>query len=112
MRHRARKKIVTIVCTTCVRCGTVDIDPADLTVRLCTTTGEVAYVFRCPHCGRAQARSATSAVQSALARIGVPLVKWELPEREPREGPALGQDDLLDLMADVGRPGFLEELGR
>jgi hypothetical protein len=86
------------ITTTCPTCGTVVLDPQDLTV--VTSTGEHAwYVFDCTGCADQVVKDAPPAVVEALAHIRVPVCRRpaEMDERaaHPQSKP-LDADSLLD----------------
>jgi len=57
------------------------------------------YAFQCGSCSEEVRKPADDHVVSLLVSGGVPAQVWELPAEvlEPKVGPALTYDDLLDL---------------
>ena len=70
----------------------------DLTVRVCADDERGSYCFQCPECTRAVAKDATRRIVDLLVSSGVRMQVWRLPAElaEPRVGPPLRPDDLLD----------------
>jgi hypothetical protein len=82
----------------CPDCGDVELTTRDVTVRICTFDDKGGYSFRCPRCRLAVAKDAAPRIVDLLVSSGVKLTKWDLPAElgEPRQGPAITHDDLLD----------------
>ncbi len=76
----------------------MQLKAADLTVRVCSDDDTGSYCFRCPSCERAVAKDASRRIVDLLVSSGVRLQVWRRPAEllEPRVGPALTPDDLLD----------------
>ena len=71
---------------------------ADLVVRVCSDDESGSYTFRCPNCTVAVAKGASKRIVDLLVSSGVRMEVWRLPAEltEPRVGPTLQPDDLLD----------------
>jgi len=67
-------------------------------VRVCADDDRGSYCFRCPECHRAVAKDASRRIVDLLVSSGVRLQVWRKPAElsEPRLGPVLTPDDLLD----------------
>jgi rRNA maturation protein Nop10 len=89
---------VTTIRANCPGCGDVQLDADDLTVRMCADTQQGSYTFQCPACGGAVAKAASARIVELLVGSGVRMDVWRLPAElgEPRHGPPLTPDDLLD----------------
>lgn len=103
----------TIVKTTCSRCGDVELDPRQLELRICSVPDRSVYAFTCPGCSAPVIKPAADPrVITLLRSVGVPTVGWSIPAEldEPREGPPLTSDDLLDLMLALEEPDWIDRL--
>jgi predicted RNA-binding Zn-ribbon protein involved in translation (DUF1610 family) len=73
----------------CPNCGDVELAAPlqDLGVRFCLDDGSTTYTFRCPSCGRRNAKWCSPAIAAILTEKGVGLFPWRLPkellERRP-----------------------------
>ncbi|GMU78572.1 MAG: hypothetical protein AMXMBFR46_13670 [Acidimicrobiia bacterium] len=96
----------------CPTCGDVKLRARDLTVRVCAETDEGTYSFDCPRCGAPVAREATPRILSLLVAAGVRAEVWHRPAElsEPRIGPPLTNDDLLDFHLLLSEDGWFERL--
>ena len=67
-------------------------------MRVCADDDRGSYCFRCPECHRAVAKDASRRIVDLLVSSGVRLQVWRKPAElsEPRLGPVLTPDDLLD----------------
>ena len=79
---------MTTIRANCPTCGDVQLRANDLVVRVCSDDESGSYTFRCPTC----------TVVDLLVSSGVRMEVWRLPAEltEPRVGPTLQPDDLLD----------------
>ena len=82
---------------TCADCGDIEVDSANVKVRLCSDDNRASYVLRCPRCTMAVAKAAESRVVQVLVAAGSPLTTWRLPSEltEAHVGPPLTHDELL-----------------
>ena len=102
-----------IVKATCPQCGDVELEPADLVLRICSIADACTYHFSCPRCEKIVVKPAADGrVVTLLQSVGVPTVSWELPAElsETHEGPPLTIDDLIDLRLLLDRPDWAEQL--
>jgi hypothetical protein len=105
---------VTTIRASCPTCGDVQLTAADLTVRVCSDDERGTYCFRCPECEHAVVKDASARIVDLLVSSGVRKEVWRLPAEllEPRVGPPLAHDDLLDFHLLLQRDGWFEDLCR
>ena len=96
----------------CPSCGDVELTSGDVTVLVCSTNNEGAYAFQCPECRLAITKPAEPRVVDLLVSTGVKLSVWQLPAEldEPKSGPPINYDDLLEFHFLVQRDDFFEQL--
>lgn len=96
-RHR-RETLVATIRASCPTCGDVELTSRDVSVQVCATNNQGSYAFRCPTCELAVSKLAEQRIVDLLVSSGVRLSVWSLPAEldEPRTGPALNYDDLLE----------------
>jgi hypothetical protein len=97
---------------TCGDCGDVELTTADVRVRVCLDDNAGSYHFRCPHCEMAVVKPAEPRIVDLLAASGVEVSMWRLPAelREPRFGPRIDHDDLLDFHELLESDGWFDDL--
>ena len=90
---------MTTIKASCPTCGEVELTPADVSLMVCSHAPLSYYAFCCPTCSEEVRKPADDHVVSLLVSGGVPATVWDVPAEalEPRTGPALTYDDLLDL---------------
>jgi hypothetical protein len=90
---------MTTIKASCPSCGEVELTPADVSLMVCSHAPLSYYAFTCPGCTDEVRKPADDHVVSLLVSGGVPATVWDVPAEalEPRTGPALTYDDLLDL---------------
>ncbi|HWH30031.1 MAG TPA: hypothetical protein VNU26_13935 [Mycobacteriales bacterium] len=90
---------MTTIKASCPSCGEVELTPADVSLMVCSHAPLSYYAFTCPSCADEVRKPADDHVVSLLVSGGVPATVWDVPAEalEPRTGPALTYDDLLDL---------------
>jgi hypothetical protein len=104
-----REIVVTIVKTTCPRCGDVELIPDDIELRLCSVENLSTYHFTCKRCHKIVAKpAADDRIVMLLTSVGVRMVQWDLPAelRETHDGPPISIDDLIDLRLLLERPDW------
>ncbi len=103
---------MTTIKATCPRCGEVELTPEDIELRVCTHAPASYYVFGCPLCRTDVQKPADDRVIQLLISGGVRATVWELPEEilEPRMGPPLDHDDLLDFHLLLDRADWFDQL--
>lgn len=97
---------------TCGDCGDVELTTADVRVRVCLDDNAGSYHFRCPQCEMAVVKPAEPRIVDLLAGSGVEVSMWRLPAelREPRFGPRIDHDDLLDFHQLLESDSWFEDL--
>lgn len=83
---------------TCPSCGDVELTVPQVSVRLCTTTGEGDYRFSCPECMQTVERAGAQRAVELLIAAGVRVERWSIPvERvDDLSAPRIGYDDLIE----------------
>jgi hypothetical protein len=71
---------MTMIRTTCITCGEVELIPGELTLTLAALDGTGSYTFSCPTCGDDQRRPANHRVVSILLATGVGYEVSEDPD--------------------------------
>lgn len=110
---RARRRNTTpIVRATCPSCGDVELTVEQVQVLFCVSTGVATYSFRCPACGVMVNKDANDAVVESLSSAGARMVAWTLPAElaEPKTGPRITHDDLLEFHLALESDAWREEL--
>jgi len=89
---------VTTIKASCPTCGEVELTSHDITLMVCSHPSLSYYAFTCPTCDDEVRKAADDHVVSLLMSGGVKPTVWEVPAEalEPKVGPALTYDDLLD----------------
>lgn len=97
---RERTRDVTTIKASCPTCGEVELTSADITLQVCNVAPLSSYSFTCPRCRDLVRKPADDHVVSLLMSGGVRAQVFEVPAEalEPKAGPALGYDDLLDFV--------------
>ena len=100
---------MTTIKASCPDCGEVELTPADVSLMVCSTASLSYYAFDCHTCAQQVRKPADDHVVSLLISGGVPAQVWDLPAEalEPKTGPALSYDDLLDLALQLGTTDLL-----
>jgi len=104
--------LVTTIRANCPSCGDVQLRAGDLTVRVCSDDEQGSYCFQCPTCAQAVAKDASRRIVDLLVSSGVRMEVWRLPAEltEPRVGPTLQPDDLLDFHLMLESDDWFSEL--
>jgi hypothetical protein len=89
---------VTTIKASCPCCGEVELTSPDVRLMVCNQPSRSYYAFDCPTCKDEVRKPADEHIVSLLISGGVPPIVFEVPAEavEPKEGPALSYDDLLD----------------
>ena len=100
---------MTTIKASCPTCGEVELTPADVSLMVCSHAPLSYYAFSCPGCFDEVRKPADDHVVSLLVSGGVPASVWEVPGEalEPKEGPQLSYDDLLDFALQLGTTDLL-----
>jgi hypothetical protein len=103
---------VTTIRANCPSCGDVQLTDDDLTVRVCSDTDHGSYHFRCPSCRNTVAKDASQRIVDLLVSSGVRMQVWRLPAEltEPRVGPPITADDVLDFHLLLQSPDWYDDL--
>jgi predicted RNA-binding Zn-ribbon protein involved in translation (DUF1610 family) len=89
---------MTTIKASCPTCGEVEMTSNDVMLMVCNHAPLSYYAFDCPSCADEVRKPADDHVISLLMSGGVRAQVWEVPAEalEPKAGPALTYDDLLD----------------
>jgi hypothetical protein len=89
---------VAIVRATCPTCGDIELNVTSVQVQLCINTTASTYSFLCPDCRLIVNKDANETIVDSLTKAGARLLTWSLPDEllEPKVGPAICHDDLLE----------------
>lgn len=100
---------VTTIKASCPSCGEVELTSDDITLRVCSHGPLSYYTFTCPDCQELIRKPADDHIVSLLMSGGVRAEVWEVPAEalEPKAGPDLDYDDLLDFVLQLGRDDML-----
>ena len=100
---------MTTIKASCPTCGEVELTPADVSLMVCSHAPLSYYAFACPGCHDEVRKPADDHVVSLLVSGGVPAEVWEVPGEalEPKDGPQLSYDDLLDFALQLGTTDLL-----
>jgi len=100
---------MTTIKASCPTCGEVELTPADVALMVCSHAPLSYYCFDCATCGSEVRKLADDHVVSLLVSGGVPATVWDLPAEalEPKSGPRLSYDDLLDFALQLGESDLL-----
>jgi hypothetical protein len=115
MRHTTvkwREITLATIRASCPTCGDVELTTGDVQVRVCSTNNEGAYLFACPECQMSVTKPADHRIVDLLVASGVRLSVWQLPAEldEPRHGPPISYDDLLEFHFELQQEGWLDHM--
>ncbi len=107
-----RRNPAAIVRATCPTCGDVELTVDDVQVQFCVTTAESTYSFLCPTCSFIVNKEANDSVVESLTSAGSRLVAWTMPAEltEPKHGPRISHDDLLEFHVSLENGDWEREL--
>lgn len=102
---------MTTIKASCPGCGEVELTSADIRLMVCSHAALSYYAFACPSCADEVRKPADDHVVSLLMSGGVAPTVWEVPAEalEPKTGPALTYDDLLDFVLTLDAATFPAE---
>lgn len=91
--------VTTTIKASCPGCGEVALTSQDLTLMVCNHAALSYYAFTCPRCVEVVKKPADDHAVALLMSGGVKATPWHVPAEamEPKVGPTLDYDDLLDL---------------
>lgn len=100
---------MTTIKASCPSCGEVEMTSKDVSLMVCSHPPLSYYAFACPSCREEIRKPADDHVISLLMSGGVRAQVWELPAEalEPKVGPVLGYDDLLDFALQLADDDYL-----
>jgi hypothetical protein len=100
---------MTTIKASCPGCGEVELTSNDISLRVCSHGPLSYYSFTCPECQESIRKPADDHIVSLLMSGGVRAEVWEVPAEalEPKPGPDLNYDDLLDFVLQLGRDDML-----
>lgn len=103
---------MTTIKATCPGCGEVDLKADDILLRIGAASTVNCYGFNCPDCGDYVEKPADDRVVRLLLSGGVVPVPVHVPAEvlEPKEGPPLTYDDLLDFHELLSDDAWLQQL--
>lgn len=100
---------MTTIKASCPACGEVELTSDDIRLRVANHAPLSYYEFTCPSCEDPVRKPADDHIVSLLMSGGVRAEVWEVPAEalEPKGGPDLSYDDLLDFVIQLGRDDML-----
>ena len=103
---------MTTIRAICPRCGEVTLPSSAMEVQVCAQTQEGSYTFSCPVCSEPVRRDADRRVVQILVSGGVKVRVWQIPAEisEPKSGPSITWDDVLDFHILLGSESWFENL--
>lgn len=112
MRNQPDPPPQTRIRAACPECGEVELVAPDIGLKVSTRGSRSFYTFMCPDCRVLIAKPADERIVRLLLSGGVQAEFWDPPAEllEPRTGPPISYDDLLDLHLALERPDFWERL--
>lgn len=111
-RTRRKNHATAVVRATCPTCGDVELNVTEVQIQTCVNTAESTYSFRCPRCRFIVNKGASEAVVESLAAAGARMMVWTLPAElaEPKQGPKICHDDLLEFHLGLDGDAWQAEL--
>ena len=96
----------------CEACGEVVIPASAVELQWCSHAPASYYTFDCPECRQTIRRHADGRVAQLLIVAGVRPLLWHLPAEalEPKTGPTLTIDDVIDMHSELERPDWFARL--
>jgi hypothetical protein len=96
--HPISEGQMTTIKATCPDCGEVDLTADDILLRIATGEGSNTYGFSCPSCSEFVEKPADERVIRLLLSGGVMPMLVHVPAEalEPRSGPPINHNDLLE----------------
>jgi hypothetical protein len=103
---------VAIVRATCPTCGDIELGVSKVKVQVCISTAASTYSFLCPDCRLIVNKEANDRVVETLTKAGAEVRAWWLPAElaEPKLGPPISYNDLLEFHLALESGGWQEEL--
>ena len=97
----------------CPECGVVELGELGVDLQLCPLSPALSfYEFVCPSCSLSIRKHADDHVVSLLLSNGVLASSWSVPAEalEPKTGPVLDWDDLLDFGLWLGTTDLIAKM--
>jgi len=96
---------MTTIKASCPICGDVELTPAQLRLVVANVAERSFYAFWCPSCRDEVRKPADEEIVALLISGGVRAERLHIPAEalEDRLGPAIGYDDVLDFVLELGR---------
>jgi hypothetical protein len=103
---------MTTIKASCHSCGEIELTSNDVTLRVASHAPMSYYQFTCPTCTELVRKPADDHIVSLLMSGGVRAEVWEVPAEalEPKDGPGLTYDDLLDFVISLNTEDLLSAL--
>ena len=103
---------MTTIKASCPQCSEVELTAEDIVLRIGTNHISNTYGFTCPTCGRFVQKPADERVVRLLLSGGVVPVPVHVPAEalEPRFGPPITYDDIIDFHLMLQHDDWLEDL--
>lgn len=100
---------MTTIKASCPTCGEVELTSPQVTLRVCNQAALSYYAFTCPRCTEEIRKPADDHIVALLMSGGVRAEVWDIPAEalEPKAGPPLCYDDLLDFVLLLSRTDSL-----
>jgi hypothetical protein len=107
-----RRNPTAIVRATCPTCGDVELTVDQVQVQVCVSTGVSTYSFLCADCATIVNKEASESIVESLTSAGSQLMAWSLPAEleEPKVGPRISHDDLLEFHLALENGDWTQEL--
>jgi hypothetical protein len=107
-----RRNPAAIVRATCPTCGDIELTVDEVQVQVCVTTAQSTYSFLCPACAYLVNKEANDSVVESLTSAGSRLLAWTMPAEleEPKRGPRINHDDLLEFHLALENADWQSEL--
>ncbi len=107
---------MSLVRTTCDRCGTIEMHVNEVKLRICEDDSSGSVIVSCPGCGSRFVKDADEAMMLLLMVVGIEVVLWKRPSERIIEGTtsldAIHVEQFRDLLSDEEAVfGQLERLG-
>ncbi len=105
---------MTTIKATCPVCGEVNLTADEVRLMVCSVDEHSYYAFDCGTCVDEVRKPADHTIVSLLISGGVTPIAWEIPAEvlEPKSGPAISYDDVLDFALRLRRTTHIAAFAR